>query len=221
MDKLAALHGGTFTAIYQFQGGGNTSHLQVGDAQNFSFATDADNRSQLGQLWYLQKFLDDTSRLRLGKLEGSADFDVSDNVREFMNNSYQTSPTLRLLPSFPETGMGIQLFYEPTSNLYAGAGVFDGSLAHGVRLGEYGVADFRTAADNLFLIGEMGQRYKLDVHAAIAAIHQMIKTSPAAGIERAPRGISAALPNRPGPRSSAVSTSVPLRMFLNLLIRLC
>jgi hypothetical protein len=31
-----------------------------------------------------------------------------------------------------------------------------------------------------------------DVHAAIAAIHHMIKTSPAAGIERARHGISAA-----------------------------
>jgi carbohydrate-selective porin OprB len=45
MDKLAGIHGGTFTAIYQFQGGGNASHMHVGDAQNFSFATDADNRS--------------------------------------------------------------------------------------------------------------------------------------------------------------------------------
>jgi porin len=163
MDKLAGIEGGTFTAIYQFQGGGNASHMQVGDAQNFSFATDADNRSQLGQLWYQQKFFDDTFRLRLGKLEGNADFDVLDNVQEFMNNSFQTSPTLGLLPSFPDTGMGIQLFYEPKNDFYAGAGLFDGSIAHGVRLGEYGVADFLDRADNLFLIGEIGQRYKLNV----------------------------------------------------------
>jgi porin len=163
MEKLAGIHGGNFTAIYQFQGGGNASHTQVGDAQNFSFATDADNRSQLGQLWYQQKFFNDTFRLRLGKLEGNADFDVLDNVQEFVNNSFQTSPTLGLLPSFPDTGMGIQLFYEPKSNFYAGAGLFDGSIAHGVRLGEYGLADFLDRADNLFLIGEIGQRYKLDV----------------------------------------------------------
>src|SRR5580693_9987588 len=54
-----------------------------------------------------------------------------------------------------------------------------------------------------------------DIHAAVAAIHHMIKTSPAAGVERARRGISAALPNSPGPRSSAVSRSVPLRMFFD------
>ena len=47
-----------------------------------------------------------------------------------------------------------------------------------------------------------------DIHAAIAAIHHMIKTSPAAGIERARRRISAALPNSPGPSLSAVSRSV-------------
>jgi len=163
MDKLAGIHGGTFTAIYQFQGGGNASHTQVGDAQNFSFFDDANNRSQLGQLWYQQKFLDDTFRLRFGKLEGNADFDVLDNVPEFMNNAFQTSPTLGLLPSFPDTGMGIQLFYEPKSNFYAGGGLFDGSIAHGVELGEYGPSDFLNRIDNLFLIGELGQRYKLAV----------------------------------------------------------
>jgi hypothetical protein len=42
--------------------------------------------------------------------------------------------------------------------------------------------------------GECGKIAGLleDVHAAIAAIHHMIKTSPAAGIERARHGISAA-----------------------------
>jgi hypothetical protein len=57
-----------------------------------------------------------------------------------------------------------------------------------------------------------------DVHAAIAAIHHMIKTSPAAGIQRARRGLFGGIaeqPRVPGPRSSGVSRSVPLRMLTN------
>jgi porin len=160
-DKLVGLHGGTFFAVYQLQHGDNASHTLTGDAQNFSFGTDADGRSQLGQLWYQQKFMD--FRLRGGKLDGNSDFDVMDNAQEFLNNSFQTSPTLYLMPSFPDTGMGVQLFYEPENGFYAGAGIFDGSIAHGVHLGEYGPSHFLDRGDNLFLIGENGAHYKLQL----------------------------------------------------------
>lgn len=162
-EPLFGWHGGEIVAIYQFQHGGNASHQLVGDAQNFSFGTDADGRSQLGQLWYQQKFLEDTFRLRGGKLDGNSDFDVMDNAQEFLNNSYSTSPTLGLMPSFPDTGMGIQLFWEPRGGFYAGAGVFDGSIARGVHLGEYGPRYFLQRDDNLFLIAEAGYHYKLTV----------------------------------------------------------
>jgi porin len=162
-EKLFGLHGGQFTVVYQLQNGGNASHALVGDAQNFSFATDADDRSQIGQLWYQQKFLNDLLRLRAGKLEANADFDVLDNVQEFMNNSFQTSPTLGVMPSFPDTGTGAQLFYEPPSGFYAGAGVFDGSGARGVKTGEYGPKHFFDRPNDIFLISEIGLRYKFPI----------------------------------------------------------
>jgi len=162
-EKLFGLHGGQFAVVYQLQSGGNASHALVGDAQNFSFATDADDRSQIGQLWYQQKFFGDVLRLRAGKLEANADFDVLDNVQEFMNNSFQTSPTLALMPSFPDTGTGVQLFYEPTNGFYAGAGVFDGSGARGVKTGLYGPKHFFDRPNDTFLISEIGLRYKLPI----------------------------------------------------------
>ena len=162
-ERLFGWHGGTFVAVYQLQHGQNASHQLTGDAQNFSFATDADGRSQLGQLWYQQKLFNDVLRLRAGKLEGNADFDALDNDQDFMNNTFQTSPTLGLLPSFPETGAGVQLFFEPEGGYYAGAGVFDGSGARGVHTGEYGPRHFFDRPDDLFYIGETGLRYKLPV----------------------------------------------------------
>lgn len=135
----------------------------VGDAQNVAFATDANGRSQVGQLWYQQQFFDDVLRLRAGKLEGNADFDVLDNVQEFVNNAFQTSPTLALMPSFRDTGTGAQVFYEPPSGFYAGAGVFDGSGARGVETGEYGPKHFFDRPNDIFLISEIGLRYKLPI----------------------------------------------------------
>lgn len=162
-DKFFGLHGGTIFAVYQLQHGGNASHTLTGDAQNFSFGTDADGRSQLGQLWYQQKFFNDTLRLRLGKMDGNADFDVLDNAQEFLNNSFSTSPTLGLMPSFPDNGTGIQLFYEPANGMYAGAAVFDGSGARGVRTGEIGPKHFFDRSDDLFFISEIGARYKAHI----------------------------------------------------------
>jgi porin len=164
-ERLFGLHGGSFVAIYQLQHGGNASKELTGDAQNFSFGTDADGRSQLGQLWYQQKFgPDDALRLRAGKLDGNSDFDVMDNAQEFLNNSFQTSPTLALMPSFPDTGTGAQLFYEPAGGFYAGAGVFDGSGARGVHTGEYGPKNFFDRPGDLFLIMEVGSHYKLETN---------------------------------------------------------
>ncbi len=166
-QKLIGLPGGTLLAVYQFQGGGNASRSLTGDAQNFAFGTNANGRSQLGQLWYEQKFFDDTFRIRLGKQDGNTDFDVLDNGVDFLNNSFSTSPTLALLPSFPDTGMGIQAFFEPKCGWYLGAGVFDGSGARGIHTGSYGPVHFFDDVNDLFFIAETGQRFKLlchDVH---------------------------------------------------------
>jgi len=162
-EKLFGWPGGDFRAVYQLQHGGNASQMLTGDAQNFSFGTDADGRSQIGQLWYEQKFFDDTFRIRVGKQDANTDFDALADDAEFINNSYSTSPTLYLMPSFPDTAMGIQAFFEPPSGFYLGSGVFDGSGARGVRTGEYGPRHFFDQPDDLFLIAEFGQHYKLHV----------------------------------------------------------
>ena len=174
MQKLFGLEGGTLFASYQVQHGGNASRSLTGDAQDINNSTDADNRSQWGQLWYEQKLLDGQLRFRVGKEDGNDDFDVLDNGAEFLNNSFSTAPTLALLPSFPENATAIQAFVEPhgrgpllapasggTGGFYFGTAVFDGSQARGVRTGEYGPAHFLNNENDLFLIAETGVRYRL------------------------------------------------------------
>jgi len=170
-EKLIGWHGGTFAAVYQLRHGQNPSRELTGDVQNYSFETGGfvyipprnDDRAELGQLWYQQKFLNDQFRLRGGKLDGSADFDALDNCQSFLNDSFRTIPTLGLLPEFPDTATAIQLFFEPPGGFYAGGAAFDGSGARGIHTGEYGPRYFFRHPDDLFYICEIGQRYDLAV----------------------------------------------------------
>lgn len=93
-DKLAGLHGGTGFALFQDQFGVNASQRLVGDAQNFAFGTDIGTRAQLTQLWYQQTLLPgDWLRVKAGKVDANADFDVLDNAQEFLNAGW--GPTRR------------------------------------------------------------------------------------------------------------------------------
>lgn len=163
--KLFNLEGGTIFAAYQLQHGPHASNTLIGDAQNINSNTDADGRSQLGQLFYQQKIGD--FRFKAGKVDGNSDFDVMDNGGEFLNNSFSTTPTLYLMPSFPDNGMGAMVFYEPEDGplkgYYAGVGLFDGSIARGYRIGEYGPGHYLEDGDDLMPMLEVGKRYDLDV----------------------------------------------------------
>lgn len=161
-EKLFGLKGGTFYLAYQSHNGPNADLRLVGDAQQVTNLTNAvGSRSQLGQLWYQQKFFDDTLRLKLGKMDGGTEFEVMEDAQAFLNNSYATVPTLYLLPEFPETGTGVELFYEPKNQFYAGAAVFDGSQARGFHPGALALNHSFDRADDLFFIAEVGKRYKL------------------------------------------------------------
>ena len=168
-EKLFGWQGGTFAAVYQLRHGQNPSRQLTGDAQTYSFETGGfiyipprnDDRAELGQLWYQQKFLNDLFRLRLGKIDGSTDFDALDNGQGFLNDAFRTGPTLGLMPEFPDTATGVQLFFEPQRGFYAGAAAFDGSGAIGIHTGEIGPRYFFRRAGDLFYVGEIGQRYDL------------------------------------------------------------
>lgn len=165
MKKLLGIDGGTIFAAYQLQHGFNSTNVLIGDTQNINANTNADGRSQLGQLFYQQKIGD--FRLKAGKVDGNSDFDVMDNGGEFLNNSFSTTRTLFLMPSFPDNGLGLLAFYEPDDGplkgYYAGVGLFDGSIARGDRIGEFGPGHFLEDGNDLMPMAEVGKRYELNV----------------------------------------------------------
>jgi carbohydrate-selective porin OprB len=160
-NRLFGLPGGTGYADLQVQNGGDPGTTLVGSAQNVAADTTANNRTQLGQIWYEQLLLDDQVRIRAGKIDGNSDFDVLQNAQEFIFDAFTTNQALGLMPSFPDNAFGVQIFLQPKTSSYWGFGVFDGSQARGVQTGSYGPSHFFDRLDNLFLITEAGQRYQV------------------------------------------------------------
>ena len=139
--------------------------------QNFAFGTDVGTPAQVTQLWYQQAFgPGDLLRVKAGKVDANADFDVLDHAQEFLSSSWGANPTIGLMPSYPNTATGVELFVQPATWCYAGGGIFDGSLAEGFHTGAYGPSRLFDRGDNLFAIAEVGSRYELPLGRAVPAL---------------------------------------------------
>ena len=81
-EKVFEIPGGTLFAQYQNQNGDNGS-LDTGDFQIYS-NIDADGRSQVSELWYEQRLLDDRLRIKIGKVDANTEFNYVDHGAEFI-----------------------------------------------------------------------------------------------------------------------------------------
>jgi porin len=151
-EKLLNYKGGTFFANFQIQGGRNGQEV-TGSAMGVS-NIDADGRVELAELWYEQSLLDDKFAIRFGKIDAAAQFAHSKNCDEFVNSVSATSPTIAFMPAYPDGATGLELIANPTDNLYAAAGVFDGALRRGESTGEMGPHTLHL--NDLFMIAEAG-----------------------------------------------------------------
>jgi porin len=127
----------------------------VGDIQFLNNA-DAPNDTRLYEYWYEHALLDGRVRLKLGKMDANADFDLGLHREEFIHSSPGFSPTIPL-PTWPDPALGIVLLLEPTDWCYLNAGVFD-ALGSGTQSG-FETA-FHSPSDS-FSIVEIGLRPKL------------------------------------------------------------
>lgn len=140
-----------------------TQHGQNGSDETGDFQGvgnwDADGRTQLAELWYRQSLWEDRLWFKIGKIDANADFAYTDFASLFLNGSASTLPTSPLLPTYPDSAFGGEVFIEPSDWLYAGAGVFDGALAEGVTTGSRGPKTLFDDPSDLYLIGEAGLRW--------------------------------------------------------------
>lgn len=156
-DALFGWKGGTFFANLQHHHGDGADE-DVGDFCGTSNLT-ADFDTQLAELWYEQKLVDEKLRARLGKIDANSEFAYAEYAAEFVNSAMGSPATSPLLPTYPDPATGMTLFAHPADSFYAGGGICDGAAADGIRTGRRGPATF-LGSSGVFLIGECGLKWK-------------------------------------------------------------
>ncbi len=122
--KVGWWDSGTFFAHVQSQHGNGITDDFVGDFQVLS-NIDADDFTQLSELWYRHSFDDDRVWLKLGKQETNADFAFVEHGVEFILSSPGFSPTIPLV-TFPDPDWGLSAGVTVTDWLSVNAGIFQG-----------------------------------------------------------------------------------------------
>ncbi|MCA9502235.1 MAG: carbohydrate porin [Myxococcota bacterium] len=160
LGKLAGWSGATvFADGYGYWGRSGSG--DVGDFQVYSNIDNDLDRVQLAELWIQQELFGERVRLKLGKLDANSEFAFVDVAGEFVNSSAGFSPTIFPLPTYPEPSTGALVFLYPTSGLYAGMALFDGTGSTGFTTGNSGPRRFfdDDLESHAFLIGEVGLRW--------------------------------------------------------------
>ncbi|QDV06090.1 Carbohydrate-selective porin, OprB family [Planctomycetes bacterium Poly30] len=152
-DTSAAFgfEGGTALASLQGIHGGDPSE-GLGVLQPLS-GVDAERRIQLGRIWYQQEFTATDTRVRAGKIDANSLFAYVDGGSQFLHSSMGFSPTIFLMPSYPDAAFGLTIV-QSFGVLGVRAGAFDGAFARGVRTGELGLGPLFDGGNDYFFIGE-------------------------------------------------------------------
>lgn len=157
-ERLVGLKGGTLFINLQHQAGEDGSE-RTGDIQAYS-NIDADGFTEISELWYEQVLYEGVFRVKFGKVDANSEFAFVDNGAEFLNSSMGFSPTLFLLPTYPDPAMAVIAFFQPNDHFYLGGGIFDGAGQEGIRTGSRGPKTFFGKPGDVFWIGEGGARWE-------------------------------------------------------------
>ncbi|MBX7067520.1 MAG: carbohydrate porin [Parachlamydiales bacterium] len=150
LEKALGWKGGLFgTEFLQFNG--QLTNVDAGVAQGFNSITGAPplNRSELYQIWLLQKFFDDKLSIRIGKTAPIYHFNNVSKPVPTVNPAISIPSVSGLIytPIFVNTTMlgaiggyynsvyGIVATIAPIKEAYVNLGFFDGNLARGVQTG--------------------------------------------------------------------------------------
>ncbi len=159
-QRLGLWEGGTFFLNFQNIHGPGIGD-ELGDVQGLD-NLDADGRTQISEIWYEQLLLGEQVRIRIGKVDVNSEFAYVDNGGEFLNSSMGFSPTVFVMPSYPDPAFGFTLFIYPSESLYAGIGMIDGSAQEGIATGSRGPSTLFGAPGDLFYIAEAGSTWALN-----------------------------------------------------------
>jgi porin len=160
LKSLTGVDAGTLWARY-YSFLGRSASRDIGGIQNFSSIDFDEHRHQLAELWYEQRFFNETVRVKIGKVDANTEFAFAENAAEFMNGSMGFSPTIVGMPTYPDPAMSVNLFVYPSDHLYVGIASYDGAAQRGVPTGLRGPSTFFRRPNELFYIGEIGTRWNI------------------------------------------------------------
>ena len=160
-EPLFGHKGGTFYADLLTQKGQSPSD----EAGDYALVNELDygGRTQVSELWYEQKMLDDQLRFKLGKIDANTEFCVAENSLDFSNGGLNYSfpnSQFNFMPTAPDPSVGGVVFVYPSESCYLGAGVFDGALQEGFAA-DYGPSTLFGEPADLYIAGEVGCTFDL------------------------------------------------------------
>ncbi|MGE3277425.1 MAG: carbohydrate porin [Vicinamibacterales bacterium] len=128
-------HARGWRASVQFmqKGGRDGGACQI-SAQGFS-NIDTDSFAGRGEAWVEGHLAGERLRLKVGRVDANSEFAYVEHGGEFINPSVGVSPTLFLLPTYPEPAASVNVVLEPGGGLYSATGLYNGRPA----LGDSGV----------------------------------------------------------------------------------
>lgn len=105
---------------------GRNGSDDAGDFQGFS-NIDADRDFfQASEYWWKQRLFGDKLRIKVGKAAANSEFAFVASAGDFINLSAGFSPTIFLLPSYPEPALGVNAFVYPTDWFYLARIIHEG-----------------------------------------------------------------------------------------------
>ena len=135
-QKLLGIEGGSLYVHGQgwWPKSGGIDAASIGSAFGVNGCAGARDTLVITEFWWEQTMLDDTLRLRLGKLDMTGGFEhhgcpvsfdcssyANDESSQFLNNALINNPTI----PFPDYGLGAILYWNPIEWWYASVGVAD------------------------------------------------------------------------------------------------
>jgi porin len=156
---LFGLQGGTFYADLLTQNGQSPSD-EVGD---YSLVDELDfgGRTQVNEVWYEQKLLDDKLRIKVGKIDANTEFCFAENSFDFSNGGLNygfPNTQFNFMPTAPDPMLGGVVSVAPVESVYVNVGVFDGALLEG-RDGDDAPDSLFGAPADLYLAAEIGTTF--------------------------------------------------------------
>lgn len=147
------------TAFINFQNiDGRFGDTLVGDFQVFS-NIDAQTRSQIPRVWLETHWLDDRLRVKVGKIDGNNEFAYTLFGGEFLNSSMGFSPTIFVLPTYPDPSGGVVLEWKWNEQTLLRGGVFDGSGVTGIHTGSRSIGTLFDGIDNLMTLAQVDRTW--------------------------------------------------------------